>query len=297
LIRSGSTPLGMPSARTRPKKGGPAEPGGHLTKNLTLWERVSDAYETRHSASLRGASAMSWGFWRIPESRLQFLGPTRGKQILELGCGAAQWSIGLARGRANPVALDFSARHLRHARVNRTTAGLDFPLVRADAERLPFRDRSFDIVFCDWGAMTFADPLRTVPEVARVLRPGGRFVFSTDTPIHFLFVELHRDRTVRKLLRPYFGLRRLDFAKEVDFQLPYGDWIALFRRNGLAIDGLYESRPGPDSTSTYKSVAETAWARRWPAEAIWQLHREGAAREYRASSHGPRQPRSRGVAR
>jgi len=37
---------------------------------------------------------------------------------------------------------------------------------------------SFDIVFCDHGAMTFADRHRTVPQAARVLRPGGLFAFN-----------------------------------------------------------------------------------------------------------------------
>ena len=57
-----------------------------------------------------------------------------------------------------------------------------FPVVQADGERIPFRDESFDLVFCDHGVMGFADPFRTVPEVARVLRPGGMFVFNGTTP-------------------------------------------------------------------------------------------------------------------
>jgi ubiquinone/menaquinone biosynthesis C-methylase UbiE len=55
--------------------------------------------------------------------------------------------------------------------------------VQASAEATPFADASFDIVFCDFGAMTFADPFRAIPEAARVLRPGGLFAFSTSTPI------------------------------------------------------------------------------------------------------------------
>ena len=47
------------------------------------------------------------------------------------------------------------------------------PLVQASAEAVPVADASFDIVFCDHGAMNFADPYKTVREVARLLRPGG----------------------------------------------------------------------------------------------------------------------------
>ena len=42
---------------------------------------------------------------------------------------------------------------------------------------MPLADSSFDLVFCDHGAMSFCDPAVTLPEVARLLRPGGRFVF------------------------------------------------------------------------------------------------------------------------
>ena len=62
-------------------------------------------------------------------------------------------------------------------------AGVDFPLIEASAEDVPLPAASFDIVFCDWGAMTFCDPQRTVPEAARLLRSGGLFAFATGTPI------------------------------------------------------------------------------------------------------------------
>ena len=65
-------------------------------------------------------------------------------------------------------------------------AGVDFPLVHASAGEAPFDDGSFDIVFCDHGAMTFADPYATVPEVARLLRPGGLFAFSHTTALSII---------------------------------------------------------------------------------------------------------------
>ena len=49
-----------------------------------------------------------WGLWQIPESELGILGDVAGKDVLELGCGAAQWSILLARQGARVVGLDNS---------------------------------------------------------------------------------------------------------------------------------------------------------------------------------------------
>jgi ubiquinone/menaquinone biosynthesis C-methylase UbiE len=105
-----------------------------------------------------------------------------GKDVLELGCGAARWSIALAQQGARPVGLDFSSQQLQYADRLMREAGVDFPLIEASAEQVPLPAASFDIVFCDWGAMTFCDPYRTVPEVACLLRPRGLFAFSSSTP-------------------------------------------------------------------------------------------------------------------
>jgi hypothetical protein len=69
----------------------------HARKNRAMWEASSDSYEQRHAISLSGEKAMAWGIWRIPEAELQVLGEVASKDILELGCGAARWSIALAR--------------------------------------------------------------------------------------------------------------------------------------------------------------------------------------------------------
>ena len=98
--------------------------------------------------------------WQLPESELQVLGDVSGNDVLELGCGAAQWSILLARRGARVVGLDNSAKQLEHARQLMAAAGVDFPLVHASAEEVPLPDASFDIVFCDHGAIVFGDPYR-----------------------------------------------------------------------------------------------------------------------------------------
>ena len=49
---------------------------------------------------------------------------------------------------------------------------------QADALALPFGDRSFDVVACQFGAMFFPDRVKGYGEARRVLRPGGRFLFS-----------------------------------------------------------------------------------------------------------------------
>ena len=155
-------------------------------------------------------------------------------------------------------------------------AGVDFPLVHASAEAVPFPDASFDVVFCDHGAMTFADPHRTVPEAARLLRPGGRLAFNMTSPLRALVDDPTNGRATMCFQRDYFGTWRFGAADDeaVDFQLPYGDWIRLFRRHGLVVEDLIELRPPEGATTTYE-LAPLEWARRWPAEHIWKVRKPG----------------------
>jgi len=245
----------------------------HAARNRAMWDGYSDEYQSKHGEQLADSGGLAWGTTQVAESELHVLGEVAGKDVLEYGCGAAQWSIGLAKLGARPVGLDLSARQLEHARELMAAAGVDFPLVHASAESVPLPDASFDIVFCDHGAMTFADPYRTVPEVARLLRPGGLFAFSHHSPIETICWPLDADEVGDRLALEYFGIHEIDDGEEISFQLRYGEWIRLFRANAFVIEDLIEPRPGPAATSSYRSAAELDWARRWPAEQIWRLRR------------------------
>jgi SAM-dependent methyltransferase len=244
-------------------------------RNRRVWEQKSGSYQAEHGEALIDRGGLVWGVWRRPESELQVLGHVAGCDILELGCGGAQWSIALHKLGANPTGLDLSAAQLEHARALMDAAGVEFPLVCASAEAVPFPDASFDIVFCDWGAMTFADPYETVPEVARLLRPGGLFAFSAGTPIVDITWPGETAHPSEQLLVGYWDLHRIDDDEGMtSFQLPYGEWIRLFVANGLAIETLLELRPPVGATSTFRDAADHAWARRWPMEHIWRLRRQ-----------------------
>ena len=245
----------------------------YVRKNRREWDRTSDEYQLEHARQLNRFDRPTWGVWGIPESSLNVLGDVRGKDVLEYGCGAGQCSIALARLGARPVGLDLSIRQLEHARRLMARAGVRFPIVNADAERTPFADGSFDIVMCDHGAMTFADPYRTVPEVARALRPGGLFAFNMESPIHFVCWDDAKERVGERLRLDYFGVRKWEDSLSVNFMLSYGEWIRLFRANGLDVEDLVELRPTARATTTYPDFADRAWARRWPAENVWKLRK------------------------
>jgi ubiquinone/menaquinone biosynthesis C-methylase UbiE len=245
----------------------------HARKNRLYWDRQAASYQAEHGAQL-ATVALGWGVWSIPESELCVLGDVHGKDVLELGCGGAQWSIGLKQLGAQCVGLDNSERQLEFAREAINEAGLSIPLIHASAEAVPLPDESFDIVFCDHGAMSFADPALSVPEAARLLRPGGLLAFNAETPLHFICFDKARDRISTKLQSSYFDERVVDDQDgSVSFSLPYGEWIGLFKKSGFEIEDLVEIRPPAQATSTYRDWVSHEWARSWPAEQIWRLRR------------------------
>jgi SAM-dependent methyltransferase len=153
----------------------------------------------------------------------------------------------LAERGVHPVGIDVSERQLEAAR------------------RL-----TVDVVLSDHGAMSWADPYKTVPEVAGVLRVGGRFAFNTSTPWLYVAHPGGERPPSDRLLHSYFGLHRVDEGDgAATFVLGYGDWLQLFRRCGLVVEDHVELRPRDDAVTTYEDYVTVEWARRWPAEAIW----------------------------
>ena len=247
--------------------------------NLARWEADSEDYQRRNAAQLNRWDRLGWGIWDVPEDEIHALGDVAGLDALELGCGAGQFGIRVAMRGARVIGVDFSANQLAAARPHIEETGVRFPLVRGNVEELPFADGSFELVFCDHGAVGFTDPTVTVPEVARVLRPGGGFVFNMATPFIWVAWPPVDGPPGRELVRSYFSSRRIvwDEAEPgAEYQLPYGEWIRLFRANGLAIDDLIELVPPADARSTFEGYATIDWARDFPAEHIWKVRKESS---------------------
>jgi len=236
------------------------------------WDAESDAYQARHGAQLN-AQPLAWGVWSLPESEIDLLGPVAGRDVLEYGCGAAQWSIALAQKGARVTGMDNSERQLAHAKAAIAAAGVNVALVHAPAEHTPFDDASFDIVFCDHGAMSFAAPEVTIPEVARIVRRGGSFSFSLEHPVHAMCWDID-DQLTRTLHTPYFTLSRFVSKGDgaVSHARPISTYISLLIECGFTIEALLEPQPPANASSTYDFVS-LDWARAFPAELLIRARR------------------------
>ncbi|GAC1409009.1 MAG: class I SAM-dependent methyltransferase [Candidatus Velthaea sp.] len=240
----------------------------HL-RNRAAWDAQSDAYQTQHGGQLSRAP-LAWGVWSLAESDLQLLGDVAGRDVLEFGCGAAQWSIALTTRGARCTGLDNSAVQLRHAQRAMDAAGTQFPLVHRPAEDTGLTSASFDIVFCDHGALTFAAPERTIPEAARLLRPGGILAFSCEHPLHAAAWSYAENAVTHTLGEPYFGRNRIeDPAGTVSFVRPISTYVALLIESGFSIEKLLEPQPPAGARTTY-DVSPYEWACDYPGEIMFR---------------------------
>jgi SAM-dependent methyltransferase len=241
--------------------------------NRAFWDDDADDYQAAHHADISDAA---WGAYRIPESELQVLGDLSGLRVLELGCGGAQASLALLGDADRSVGLDLSIGQLRHATDHVRAAGRHMGLVCGSASATPFRAESFDVVFCDHGAMSFCDPAVTVPEAARLLRPNGLLAFSISSLLHnACFPPDDPDATITTTLHSaMFGARAFDWGDgTIDFQMLHSAWIGLFGRCGFVVEELLEPRPPKGARTGYEGFADPEWARRWPAEEIWKVRK------------------------
>jgi ubiquinone/menaquinone biosynthesis C-methylase UbiE len=102
------------------------------------------------------------------------------QHVLETAAGTGVLTRALASAlpaHARIVATDLNQPMLDRAEAQ-TTRATRIEWKQADALNLPFADQSFDIVACQFGAMFFPDRVQGYNEARRVLKPGGRFLFS-----------------------------------------------------------------------------------------------------------------------
>ncbi len=101
-----------------------------------------------------------------------------GEVVLDVGCGRALDCVLMSESGAQVIGLEPSRVMLRHACDHVKRSGARVMLVRGIGEDLPFRSASVDKVICKGAIDHFADPVRVLEEIARVLRADGKMVVA-----------------------------------------------------------------------------------------------------------------------
>jgi ubiquinone/menaquinone biosynthesis C-methylase UbiE len=142
------------------------------------WEELAAWYDEN-----MGDEGDLWHRTLIDPALLWVLGDVAGQRILDLACGNGYLGRKLARQGARVTAVDASEPIIARARAREEREPLGISYHVADAAHLTmFDDGTFDAVLSNMALMDIADAEAAIHEASRVLRPGGRFVFSICHP-------------------------------------------------------------------------------------------------------------------
>ncbi|TML86395.1 MAG: class I SAM-dependent methyltransferase [Actinobacteria bacterium] len=242
-----------------------------VARNVAYWAaRNADGYGARAAAQW-ARDEVTWGVFGVPDREVGALGDVRGLDVVELGCGTAYISAWFAKRGARPVGVDPTPAQLATARRLQAETGIEFPLLEAPAESVPLADASFDLAVSEYGASLWAVPERWVAEAARLLRPGGRLVFLTNSVLITLCLP-DTGFALEELQRPQRSIRRLEWPGEdsVEYHPTHGEWIEVLRANGFEIEALHELyAPEEMRDAAYEDLVTGDWGRQWPAEDLW----------------------------
>lgn len=119
----------------------------------------------------------------VAPAMLEMIGPVKGKDILDLYCGAGYLSRRLSAMGANVTAVDSSERLIGIASEikDRENDGIRYA-VAEPTDLSVIEDSTFDEIICNMGLMVTHDLAGTVAELARLVKLGGRFIFSVLHP-------------------------------------------------------------------------------------------------------------------
>lgn len=118
----------------------------------------------------------------VAEGLVALLAPGHGDSVLDVATGTGNAALAAARAGAEVTGLDLNPGLLEMARSRARADGFAVNWVEGDAEALPFADGSFDFVVSVFGAMFAPRQEIAASEIARVLKPGGRFAVAAWTP-------------------------------------------------------------------------------------------------------------------
>lgn len=148
------------------------------------WDKIAHLYRKKYYIK---ADTVHYGPLCPGEDRLCLLGNVTGLRVVDLGCGAGQNAIALAKSGAKVTAVDFSSNQLLEARTLAADEGVNVEFLNCNVTELSvFDDDTFDIAVSAC-TMAFVKDIKTAFfEAYRILKPGGVFVVSVMHPLQYI---------------------------------------------------------------------------------------------------------------
>jgi SAM-dependent methyltransferase len=140
----------------------------------------------------------------VGESLCEALDLRAGERVLDVAAGNGNATLAAARRWCDVVSTDYVPSLLERGRARASAEGLQVQFEQADAENLPYTDRSFDAVMSTFGVMFTPDQDKAAAEMARVCKSGGRIGLANWTPTCFVG-ELFK--TIPKYITPPAGVK------------------------------------------------------------------------------------------
>ena len=147
-------------------------------------------------AAVKNKQQLAWssGDYAVVGTTLQIVGESlcealdlrAGERVLDVAAGNGNATLAAARRWCDVVSTDYVPALLERGRARAGAEGLPVQFEQADAENLPYADRSFGVVMSSFGVMFTPDQDKAAAEMARVCKSGGRIGLANWTPTSFV---------------------------------------------------------------------------------------------------------------